>query len=348
MTVRQTTFIIAAAISMAGIPGLPAARAQTATPSVPVTVGNFIRAESDTYFKGTVEAGAFGKLQHRRTIASIDKQDVVRMNRDTLYSSGVFDLDAGPTTITLPDTGKRFMSMQVISEDHYTVDVAYAPGRFTYSKDKVGTRYVYLIIRTLVDPEIPDDTAKVNALQDAIKVDQTATGTFEVPNWDPASQAKVRDALSVLGSLRGSDTGQMFGTRNEVDPIDHLIGTAIGWGGNPPNAAVYKGVYPKANDGATVHKLTVKDVPVDGFWSLSVYNDKGFFEKNSLDAYSLNSLTAKADESGAVTVQFGGCEPGIMNCLPIMPGWNYTVRLYRPRAEILNGTWTFPGAKPVQ
>jgi hypothetical protein len=29
------------------------------------------------------------------------------------------------------------------------------------------------------------------------------------------------------------------------------------------------------------------------------------------------------------------------NCLPIMPGWNYTVRLYRPRAEILNGKWTF-------
>jgi hypothetical protein len=28
-----------------------------------------------------------------------------------------------------------------------------------------------------------------------------------------------------------------------------------------------------------------------------------------------------------------------------MPGWNYTVRLYRPRAEILNGTWKFPEAQ---
>ncbi len=27
-----------------------------------------------------------------------------------------------------------------------------------------------------------------------------------------------------------------------------------------------------------------------------------------------------------------------------MKGWNYTVRLYRPRAEILDGTWKFPGA----
>jgi hypothetical protein len=31
-----------------------------------------------------------------------------------------------------------------------------------------------------------------------------------------------------------------------------------------------------------------------------------------------------------------------------MPGWNYTVRLYRPRAEILNGTWKFPEAVLVK
>jgi hypothetical protein len=29
-----------------------------------------------------------------------------------------------------------------------------------------------------------------------------------------------------------------------------------------------------------------------------------------------------------------------------MKGWNYIVRLYRPRAELLNGTWTFPEAQP--
>jgi hypothetical protein len=35
-----------------------------------------------------------------------------------------------------------------------------------------------------------------------------------------------------------------------------------------------------------------------------------------------------------------------VNCLPIMDGWNYTVRLYRPRAEILDGSWTFPAISP--
>jgi para-nitrobenzyl esterase len=63
---------------------------------VPVTLDNFIRAETDFYFK----TREFGKLNHSRDMAAIDKQDVVRMNRDTLYSSGVFDLEAGPVTVT--------------------------------------------------------------------------------------------------------------------------------------------------------------------------------------------------------------------------------------------------------
>jgi hypothetical protein len=31
-----------------------------------------------------------------------------------------------------------------------------------------------------------------------------------------------------------------------------------------------------------------------------------------------------------------------------MKGWNYMVRLYRPRPEIANGTWTFPSPQPVR
>jgi hypothetical protein len=102
----------------------------------------------------------------------------------------------------------------------------------------------------------------------------------------------------------------------------------------------------EANDGRTVHRLTVKDLPVDGFWSISVYNEKGFFEKNELNSYSLNNLTAKPNQDGSFTIQFGGCGKNTDNCLPIMPGWNYTVRLYRLRREILDGTWKFPEAQP--
>ena len=328
---------------------MPSTKSATLNEPVTVTLDNFIRAETDMYFGKSAADGGLGKLRHRRKMADIDAQDVVRMNRDTIYSSGVFDLEAAPVTIVLPDAGKRFMSMQVISQDHFTIEVLYAPGSFTYTKDKVGTRYVFIIIRTLADPQNLDDMKNANELQDRITVEQAGTGSFEVPDWDPVSQARVRSGLNAIAPL--GRKGTRFGTRDEVDPVAHLIATAIGWGGNPPYAAVYDGMFPKNNDGQTVHMLHVKDVPVDGFWSISVYNEKGFFEKNELGVYSINNLTAKKETDGSVIIQFGGCDgnPDSYrdNCLPITKGWNYTVRLYRPRPEIINGKWQFPEAQPI-
>ena len=317
-----------------------------AADAVPVTADNFVRAESDLYMGNIVKDGAIGKFLHRREPAAIDNQTVIRLNRDTLYSAAVFDLDAGPVTIMLPDAGKRFMSMQVINEDHYVPEVVYGAGSYALDKEKVGTRYVAVAIRTLVDPANPKDLDAVHALQDAIKVEQASAGSFEIPSWDAAIQKKVRDALLVLGSTI-PDFKKAFGTKEEVDPIRHLIGTAAGWGGNPDKDATYLNITPDKNDGATVYKLSVKDVPVDGFWSVSLYDAAGYYEKNDYNAYSLNNITAAKSADGSIAIQFGGCDGKLANCLPIMKGWNYTVRLYRPRAEILNGTWTFPEPQPA-
>jgi hypothetical protein len=155
----------------------------------------------------------------------------------------------------------------------------------------------------------------------------------------------VRHALVALGRTVGNSRG-MFGSRTQVDPVRHLIGTAVHWGGNPEEEATYLNVTPHMNDGTTVHKLTVGDVPVDGFWSISVYNADGYFEPDRRQAYSVNSLTAAPNRDGSVTVQFGDGQAS-PNCLSIMAGWNYMVRLYRPRPEILSGRWVFPLAMPV-
>jgi hypothetical protein len=86
-----------------------------------------------------------------------------------------------------------------------------------------------------------------------------------VPNWDPTSQKKVRDALLVLASTI-ADFKNAFGAKGDVDPIRHLIVTAAGWGGNPGKDATYLAVTPAKNDGSTVYKLNVPgNVPVDGF-----------------------------------------------------------------------------------
>lgn len=343
---RAGTIPIATALLIA-VGWIPAAFADDGKP-VRVTVDNFGRAETDTYFARFVKEGGFGKFNHERELAAIDRQTVIRLNRDTLYSFGVFDLAAAPVTVTLPDAGKRYMAMQVIDQNHYVPDVFYAPGVHTFTTKKVGTQYVCLAIRTFVNPNDTADVKAVHALQDAIKVEQKAAGKFEVTDWDQASLTKVREALLALAAANGGiDSARMFGQKGKVDPVQHLIGTAAGWGGNPLYAAFYEGTVPKQNDGKTVYRLTVKDVPVDGFWSVSVYNKDGYFEKNTRNAYTVNNVTAKPNADGSVTIQFGGDE-SVPNCIPIMPGWNYLVRMYRPRKEILDGTWKFPEAQPVK
>lgn len=68
--------------------------------------------------------------------------------------------------------------------------------------------------------------------------------------------------------------------------------------------------------------------------------------KQDRKGVDLTSPTQDAD--GAVSVQFGGCDGSVPNCLPTTPNWSYMVRLYRPRAQVLDGRWKFPEAEAVQ
>ncbi|MFM0161222.1 DUF1254 domain-containing protein [Paraburkholderia fungorum] len=312
----------------------------------PVTADNFVRAESHFYFATAVRQGSFGRFFHRRALAPVEQQTIVRVNRDTLYSTAVFDLDAGPVTVKLPDAGDCFRSMVAINEDQYVGTVVYDAGDHTFSREQIGTRYVLIGVRTLIDPTDADQVRRVHALQDAIEVEQKEAGHFDVPQWDPVSQKKVRLALQTLGDTLPDSRG-MFGTHDEVSPVRHLIGAASAWGGNPERHAMYLMVNPARNDGATCYRLSVRDVPVDSFWSISVYNAAGYFEPNPHAAYTLNNLTAQREKDGSICVQFGGYDGKTPNCLPITPDWNYMVRLYRPRPAILDGSWSFPDAQPV-
>lgn len=260
---------------------------------VAVTWRNYTRAETDTYFKGYVAKGGFGKFFHTREVVPIDEQVVIGMNRDTMYSLGIFDLTT-PITITKPETDDRFQSFQIINEDQYTTEVVYKPGKYTFTQKDIGTRYVCVAVRTLVDSSDPADVKKVTQIQDQIKVSQSSPGKFEIPNWDQDGLKEIRDALNVLAATMKDSEGA-FGNKDEVDPVKFLMGCAIGWGGNPIYAAKYLSKFPEANDGKTAYTINLKDVPVDGFWSVSIYNKERFFEQNKYNSYSINSVTAKKD-----------------------------------------------------
>ena len=309
----------------------------------PVTVDTFVRAETDRTMAAYVDQGGFGKFFHIRQPTPIDKQDVIRMQRDTLYSIGVFDL-TNPVTITLPDSDGRYLSALIINQDHSMLPMEYAPGEFTLTQGLMGTPYVVVILRTFINANDPADIKTANALQDAVTVAQDDPGAFEVPDWDIEQVETLRKAINVLAGTK-TDTSGFFGDKSKLNPIDHLLGTAYGWGGNPKEATIYLNATPEKNDGKTPHTMTITDkVPVEdgGFVSITMYNKEGYMQENDLKMYSVNNVTADRNEDGTVTIHAGGCEDGRKNCLPITEGWNYIIRLYKPSPEIISGDYQFP------
>jgi hypothetical protein len=305
-----------------------------------VNVDNFRRAETHRMFAGLQrDAGGINRFMHNREPAPVDQQTVIRMNRDTLYSFGIIDLSDG-ATLTVPEAGGRYLSVMVVNEDHYVNRVFHEAGTYDLTVEEFDSPYVAVAARTLVDPHDPHDLGAVAAIQDQFVISARFGRSFESPDYDTESFDRTRRALLELASDMVSFE-RTFGRREEVDPVHHLVGTAAGWGGLPDTEATYVGVSPNLPVGD--YELTVgDDVPVDGFWSVSVYNADGYFEPNEQNAYSVNNITAARNDDGSVTVRFGGDgDPG-RNSLPITEGWNYLVRLYRPRPEILDGTWTFP------
>lgn len=236
----------------------------------------------------------------------------------------------------------RYQSAMVVSQDH-SIFVLYE-GDHTLTQENIDTTYAFIALRTFVDPSDKSDLDKAHASQDEVTILQNNVGEFKVPDWDKEALERKRKELLEIANLLPNTKG-MFGIKNELNPVMHLMGAAYGWGGLPEAAAYYDIAIPQDNDGKTVHILTVKDVPVDGFWSATVYNKDGYFDVNDRGVYSLNSKTVKRNADGSATIQFGDCNSAD-NCLEILDGWNYTVRMYKPREEILSGAWNFPKPMP--
>jgi hypothetical protein len=302
-----------------------------------VNVDNFARAETARMFTALQhQAGGVNQLRHIREPAPLDDQPVIRQNRDTLYSSAIVDLTGG-ATLTLPDAGERYLSVMAVNEDHYINRILHDAGEHELTVADYDTDYVLVAARILVDPNDAGDVATVNDLQDRMILTAGSDRPDASPDYDQATLDTTRDALLTLGRGVGR-FDRTFGRKENVDPVRHLLGTAGGWGGLPEQEAFYLNVEPGLPVGR--YRLDVGEVPVDAFWSISVYNPAGYFEPNDRGVVNVNSVTGARNDDGSMTVHFGdGDEP---NTIGIMEGWNYAVRLYRPRPEILDGSWTFP------
>jgi len=308
--------------------------------TVPVNVDNFIRAESDRMFSDLQrDAGGVNRFCHNREPADIGKQTVIRMNRDTLYSFAVVNVRAG-AVLGLPESSGRYMSAMIVNNDHLVTAIHHDAGEYQLEESSVGTPFALVGVRILVDPTSDVDIAEVRRLQDQITLTAVADQEFVGGDYESATLDTTRGALLTLASGL-SNFDHMFGTRDQIEPVHHLIGTAAGWGGLPTTEAVYIGVQPA---GSGDYSLTLKDVPAEAFWSVSVYNAAGYFEENQYQAYTVNSVTAQPNSDGSVTVIFLAGSPREPNSIVVPPRWNYLIRLYRPTKQFFDGSWRLPEA----
>ncbi len=214
---------------------------EASTEVVVVNVDNFERVETNRMFLALqAPIGGANRWLHYRMPPSADHQPVIRPNRDTLYSNNTVDISEG-ATLTMPETGGRYMTAMVINQDHYIERVYDTPGTYELTMAEFSTPHVLVGLRTLVDPSDPADIAAANALQDQVVIESVSSKPFSPLPYDEESYQVTFDALIELGRGVGR-LSKTFGKKEDVNPIRHLIGTAIAWGGSPEGQAYYSSV----------------------------------------------------------------------------------------------------------
>ena len=309
---------------------------------IDVNIDNIRTVESHVQFVRYQKiAGGINKWVHNLTPLDVDNQTTIAMNRDTLYSFAVLDLKK-PLTVTIPENNGRYFSLEVIDEDHYAYEVFTKPGKYTLSEKAVGTRYAMFAFRVFMNPSDAKDVAAANAMQQGLKIEAGSSEPLVMPNYDMERYQELFKMIQQLVKFPSKDTIGAMGKRGKVDSLKHTIVTIAGYGLLPPENAMYQAVQLNLST-AKKYKIEVAaDVPVGAFWSISMYNARGFFEKNDLGAYSLNGVTAKRNADKSVTIHLGGCDDGRKNCLPFAgEGFYYIWRMYEPGEAFLKGEYAF-------
>lgn len=317
--------------------GISTAAAEDA--SILVNADNYARAEAAFQFEGmSKRGGGINQLSHVRQPIPLDRQRNMQMNRDTIYSSAVVDISKG-ASVSFPNSGDRYMSIAIVNEDNYTTAVYHGGGDIELSMEEHGTPFVALIARVLINANDAQDVKIANNLQDQIQITASSANPYHRANYDIDSRTTTRELFRLLGAGLG-EASFCNGKQAEVKETRHKICAAIGWGGLP----TYEVVYVKNQNKHPLgdYQLRLNDVPVKGFWSISIYNEKGYFQENEYKAYSINNVIAEPNEDGSFTINFGEHKNARKNFLPIMEGWSYVARLYLPSKDIQEGRWIFP------
>jgi hypothetical protein len=324
MKTSVSTTIVVALVSSSAI----------AAPTI-VTQDNFPKAYTNMRLGKIVQkAGGVNKFYEMPVPPSEpEKQFVVRMNRDTFYSVAVADMSSGDVYVNIPNKSNKYVSTQVVDENHETQRMIYGSGRH---KITAKTDHAFVVVRAL------DDNARRN-----LSIEADGAKPFELQEWDMASFHAV-DKAGNIDFSNGYDQSKAFGNK-ESGQTNYMnyVGCAGGWGG----AMVEDNIYQTSPyfDADSCYEATFVDPKAKSFWSATVYNADGRMFNDIANISSEMNPEKNAD--GTFTLRFG-CE-GQPNNIPTVEGnttgkFNILMRHYNPSEMVSNGEAGYDATKFIK
>lgn len=350
---KKIAISVAAGLSLLSLPTLSA---EVTTLSdyfdqdgIIATSENYPTLETARQLVKNQELVGVNKFLHKRQLTPTDEQPVVRMNRDTYYSMAVVDVSKG-ASVTLPEIPQgKYMSLQIVTEDHRTLPMKYGSGTFELTTTKGS--HVYALVR--LDASFTEE--EVLTIQDQMTINANSNKEFTAEQVNKASFEQTENALKAqmpaifkregASALVGMFTAPNDASKELFTKEKYAVGAAIGWGGAQMVDNIYEvsGNYP-ANK---CYQATFEDPQDQAFWSVTVYNKQGFMFN---DVANISSNTAERNADGTYTVSFG-CGSDALNNLETenkSNEFNLAFRHYIPSQKVKDGYRILPFVKEKQ
>ena len=292
-----------------------------------VTKGDYVIAETDWYFNEQQQRAPVNTFTHNKPVSKT-AQNVIRSNRDVMYSLAVVDVSKG-ATFTVP-ARKAFQIIHIMDENHLSHRVVRSGSSLTLTPDDLtGGTHVYLLART----KITDDLEESLSAQRALKIEANSAIPYPSKGFIAEEVEAFRNALTaefIRGEVKIIEHKSFGLTMDDLDPGSYLYASAVGWGGLPSHTAQYLAAV-KGQGKTSCQKLTIPKPDIDweqgGFFSLTTYDTDGWIVE---DNFYIDHN--KMQDDGASFTIFINC-PETKNSITVQEGWTGILRFYLPRDE---------------
>ena len=307
----------------------------------------YIQSETRAFFADFIGRSGLNKFFHFPGLSSAEDKWVVSPNNDTVYSVAIVNATEG-FTVSMPETGDRFISIQIIDENHMTPFYLYGGGERKFSADQFETDYVVVGIRTGTDASDADVKYILEELHPKYQI-VGAKEEDKMVRPDIETMKKVRVPLIKQYDTLPDTFGTMQKKTSDVDDWEKFTYVTAGaWGLSAEENAMYKPYAKTGVKGGDCYKATYQKVPAEAFFSITAYGPDKYLMSNDYNVVSTNQ-GLKSNEDGSFTVSFGG-----MNCKDLAPNflytpkdnWAFLMRAYKPDVAKFK-EYTLPEIKKV-